>query len=697
MGVGSFRLPAATSKTGWQPQPDWIDISSVGFNEINLLTKQAVYLSFKVGIDSLPCTFQDAGDTVTRISHGYNNNDVIQFESILTTSNISEYTPYFVVNKTTNTFQVSLTSGGSAIDLSSDGMGWINGAGTFSVDWGDGTIQTGLVSGSLCMHTHTTGGTPCSLGYNTWKVRIYGASGTITRWSAQKTYLDLSIICQGLLKVVFGTTGITNYSNTFYCGNNNNNIMNSSLQSCVIPDLTNCYSVNSMFYNCFALESVTLPSSWGNVTDCSSMFYFCRALSSITLPSSWGNVTNAGQFLCYCSALQSVTLPSSWGNLAKINAMFMYSYSISYINLPSSWGSISSVENLFFGCFSLKNITLPSTWTANINSISSMFRNCYSLETITLPDSWGNIITASYAFYNCNSLKVVVLPSSSNPSMTDYSSVFYYCFALTTLTNVEYFGSTSVACRMELQGCTSIVSFTTNSLLGGFQLSGVNSGNKASLTSLRLTNSGSPYNSTSQINVSYTSLNAAALETLFGDIPNGLSSKTIIITGSTGCDTLISKSSSSTTLGSTTVTIASTTNLLAGMEVYGTGLSTTRTVTFQYVANTVTRTGHGLSNDMKVMVSTPIVTTSNIPVNTPLFVVNKTADTFQLSLTQGGAAIDMQTGDGTGIIVVIPKIVTVNSGNIVIDIPASATASITMTAGTLKRSIAMLKNWTVNN
>lgn len=57
---------------------------------------------------------------VTKASHGLNNGDVVTFTTTGTLpGTLSINLPYYVVNKATNTFQLSLTSGGAAIDTSS--------------------------------------------------------------------------------------------------------------------------------------------------------------------------------------------------------------------------------------------------------------------------------------------------------------------------------------------------------------------------------------------------------------------------------------------------------------------------------------------------------------------------------------------------------------------------------------------------
>jgi len=68
-------------------------------------------------------TFTDAGDLVNWTNHGLTNGSLIRFSTIVTTTGIVTTTSYYVVNATTNDFQVSTTSGGAALPLTNDGTG----------------------------------------------------------------------------------------------------------------------------------------------------------------------------------------------------------------------------------------------------------------------------------------------------------------------------------------------------------------------------------------------------------------------------------------------------------------------------------------------------------------------------------------------------------------------------------------------
>ncbi len=395
VGAATFREYAdkiGEISTGgtWQPQPEWIDISTVGDNEINLLVTEGTGIAFSTTVA---------------------------------------------------------------------------GAGTYTIDWGDGTVETSRASGTIYMHQHIANGTAWGATY-TWKIRIYGATGDITGWKVERHTYTTRKQYHPILWAVFGTMGMTTYANAFY-NTTDDDVNCVDLQSCVIPTFASVSNTSNMFASCYALSSITLPTSWGSVSNTSYMFSNCYALSSITLPTSWGSVSNTSNMFASCCALSSITLPTSWGS---------------------------------------------------VSNTSSMFSNCYALSSITLPTSWG--------------------------SVSNTSSMFSYCHSLKYINNIDYLGSISVACDFTdfAKDCEFLQTTTTiASLISKIGIYGA-SGYKLKVTSIRLTNASSTFGGSSpQVNVSYTDLDATALNTLFGDLPT-LTGKTIVITGCTGaatCDTSI--------------------------------------------------------------------------------------------------------------------------------------------------------------
>lgn len=76
-----------------------------------------------------------------------------------------------------------------------------------------------------------------------------------------------------------------------------------------------------------------------------------------------------------------------------------------------------------------------------------------------------------------------------------------------------------------------------------------------------------------------------------------------------------------------------------------------RVFTAANATNVFTSAGHGLANTTQVYVSSTLTLPTGLNANTIYYVVAAATDTFQLSATSGGAAIDITT-DGTGVLYV---------------------------------------------
>jgi hypothetical protein len=69
-------------------------------------------------------TFTDTGDLVTDNDHGLVDGQSLIFLTVVTTTGLTPLTTrYYVISATTNTFQVALTPGGSAVVLTTNGSG----------------------------------------------------------------------------------------------------------------------------------------------------------------------------------------------------------------------------------------------------------------------------------------------------------------------------------------------------------------------------------------------------------------------------------------------------------------------------------------------------------------------------------------------------------------------------------------------
>lgn len=66
----------------------------------------------------------DGTDVLSSDNHGYSDGDSVVFWGDALPTGLSEGTRYFVRDSATDSFKVSLTSGGTAIDLTTDGFGF---------------------------------------------------------------------------------------------------------------------------------------------------------------------------------------------------------------------------------------------------------------------------------------------------------------------------------------------------------------------------------------------------------------------------------------------------------------------------------------------------------------------------------------------------------------------------------------------
>jgi len=132
--------------------------------------------------------------------------------------------------------------------------------------------------------------------------------------------------------------------------------------------------------------------------------------------------------------------------------------------------------------------------------------------------------------------------------------MFYSCYSI-QIYNTEYLGSQTIQSNFtnSFIGNELVLSISIASLLSKIDITGFSFPLVLNKTnSVRLTNTGSTFTGSSpQVNVSYTSLDATALDLLFGDLPT-LASKTINITstlGASGCTRTIATAKGWTVIG----------------------------------------------------------------------------------------------------------------------------------------------------
>ena len=724
MAIGTFKLPTSSSPTAgewseelWQEAyddftrpADWLALPTVNLGEEKIVMLHSVY-----NHDSNFCAFTvtgsngytvDWGDgTVENIASNVKANHTYDFNNIVfagTTTSIGykqaivTITPQAGGNLLTANFHVLHNS--ISVTTSSYDTGWLDfrAAGINFTSIIFGNQFTSLVKAS--------------------NLQMFEFIGTNNIVSSN----DMFANCYTLGKIVsLDTSKVTTANNMFvncYClpsipllDFSHVTTTISTFQKCIslvtIPFINTSLVTNStnMFGDCINMINVPLLN-FSSLTYASTMFARCYTIASIPL-FNLSSVTNTSSMFVECYTLDTVPL-FDLHSAIDTSQMFYLCANLSIVPL-FNLSSVTNVSSMFRGCYSLT--TVPLFNLGSVTNASQMFWSCYSLLSVPLFDL-HSVTNTSNMFSTCNALSSVPLFNLS--SLTNGSGMFSSCQKLETiplfiglLSNVTSASSMSNGC----QALKALPNFNFNSLTSADNM--FNGCDSLAIIpaynfSLLTTNTNLFQNCYSNskllptgIKTTFSLLNnklsKPSLELMFNNLKANVTTQTVTITGNYGADTVVPKTLTGTTSGSAVLTQVSTSSLAIGMLVTGTGISDAKAVTMQGAGiNTVTRVAHGLPNGKLVYFAT-IVTTTGIVVKTPYYVVNATADTFQLSLTSGGAALILTT-NGTGTIQ-YPSFITAitTNTNFTIDVPATATGSVTTSNRLLNTSLATLKGWTV--
>jgi surface protein len=537
-------------------------------------------------------------------------------------------------------------------------------AGTYTVDWGDGSSTVAIASGTQANYLYdyaTVSGTPITHNGLTYKQVIV----TVTPTTANLTNINLNIKNNAST----GFAGLSAYDSSWL----DIAINGANLTSIVIAGVTNTV-VHRL------LESATVGQHSASLTSYAYMFNGCVNLRDVSISSSSSSVTTTSNMFNVCRNLTTVPLFNT-AAVTSMDNMFTGCYSLTTVPLFNT-ALVTGMASMFSGCYSLT--TVPLFNTAAVTSMNTMFSTCASLTTVPLFNT-ASVTGMANMFSTCTSLTTV--PLFNTAAVTSMGSMFSGCSSLTT---VPLFNTAAVTSMGSMfSGCSSLTSLPA---LNASSVNGAPSSifstcvnlSKIAMTGFRFT-----------FSVTALKLSKTSLELLFSNLGIG-TSQTLTITTNPGADTAVSLTGT-TAAQSTTITMASTAGLSTGMSVSGTGtgITTGASVTFQDAGDTVTLASHGLSNGDMVSFSV-ITTTTGIVINTIYYVISATTNTFQVSATSGGSALVLTT-NGSGTLKYNAKIVTINTNvSVVLDRPAATTAAgATLAFRILNTSQATLRGWAI--
>ena len=239
-------------------------------------------------------------------------------------------------------------------------------------------------------------------------------------------------------------------------------------------------SMQSMFYNCKAIELDITNFNTENVTNMRSMFnrsvaknldlsrlnttnvrdmqYMFCACETINIDISNLNASEVTNMSYMFSQCQATTINLSNLNASEVtNMSYMFSQcQATTINLSNL--NASNVTSMFYRCSSLTSLNLSNFNTENVTNMTDMFNGCSSLTKLDLSSfDTSKVNTMEMMFQGCSSLTKLDLSSFDTSNVTDMSSMFWNCSKLISL-EIRNFDTSKVTSMVAMfASCNNLV------------------------------------------------------------------------------------------------------------------------------------------------------------------------------------------------------------------------------------------------
>jgi hypothetical protein len=298
-------------------------LQAVGGDDLRMkLEELTEKLDNDIGVSNIQ-TFTDADindvtETFTILSHGFSDNQAVKFSTTGTLpSGLNDTDYFFIINSTTNTFQVSTTEGGSAVNVTA------NGSGTHTIT--KSTYQYSIIERNGAIITNISDDNPTIItstnhGLQTNRVILVSGSDSVPsvngRYSV--TRIDENTFSIPVNVLTIGTTGTFNTQDSLFSDikacyniiidqlNSDVNITfsnyaendNSTIQEAIVTSVNKV--LNKITLN-LGLEYVTgqlvvykaIPSSFQYVPQTMGSPLFLKHISESTIMFEYSNFTSA--------------------------------------------------------------------------------------------------------------------------------------------------------------------------------------------------------------------------------------------------------------------------------------------------------------------------------------------------------------------------------------------------------------------
>jgi hypothetical protein len=359
----------------------------------------------------------------------------------------------------------------------------VSGGGTYTVDWGDGVVESGLTSGVKQDHEYDYAdadlGAAKSDGNKHALVTVTVQGGNMTAFSLQQKHsvtglqnnpvvpwLDIAINGPFLTTLAIGGATTANLAQlaqarigehavTTFAGLFSNC---HSLVQCYVNVTDSVTSMASMFLNCYALQNFApMTGTVAGVTTMATMFSGCASLITIpAFPGTVAAVTSMVSMFSGCTSLQ--TIPAFPGTVAAVTSMLsMFNGCRSLRSIaafPGTVAAVTTMANMFDSCSSLVSIPAFPGTVAAVTTMASMFVGCSSLVTIpAFPGTVAAVTTMASMFNGCTSLQSIPAFPGSTAAVTTMVSMFEGCDSLKTIPAFPTSVAALASCSRMFENC----------------------------------------------------------------------------------------------------------------------------------------------------------------------------------------------------------------------------------------------------
>lgn len=305
-------------------------------------------------------------------------------------------------------------------------------AGTWQIDWGDGTVDAANATNATVTHAYnyaTLAGSPTSDGFKTAVVTVTPNTGNIilVNFNNKPAALGTNINWSTKwLEIRMATPNIVGSVGNMAIGNGAS-VLHRNLRSF---EYVGTHGLTSFATNFFtgltSLENLKIPKSFtSGFTSLANFFTACTALKYIP-DLDTAACTNFGSMFSSCTSLRRApTMDTSAGTVFQ----FMFSACPVLEEVPLYDTHLgTNFSSMFSGCVKLRTVPLFNLGAGL--TLSSMFQGCTMLNKLPTFDT-HSATAVNQMFSGCASLEVIpALDFSAVSSSVNSANVFNQCFSL---------------------------------------------------------------------------------------------------------------------------------------------------------------------------------------------------------------------------------------------------------------------------